>query len=103
MKNNKIGLFRRMVVKHQGYRYWMRFKKPLNVYSMSGCMDDTCGDEDNPITGGCKCNNFYHKRNLWIAKGFDIVAYYMPAMQHYSVQILTDGKDIVLEKHGYGR
>ena len=98
----RIGPFRKIHTKYPGWKYWMRFKRPIAIYEESGCFDDSCGQFSDEA--GCKCNNFHAKRLAWTNKGFSCVGYYFSTLlPGYTFRVFSNGDDIVIENGLSGR
>jgi hypothetical protein len=79
--------------KKKGWRWWMRFKKPIAHFSDTGCMNNA----HNSVDEGCPCNGGYAARRHWERKGYKLVAWRCEG------GIWSDGKNIVTNSHSYGR
>lgn len=90
--------------KKEGWKFWMRFKKPIATYDSRGCFSDAHEFEhDKEIEASvCPCD-MQDKRRSWYRKGFREVGTHFPAMSYCITNILSNGKDVVHEHHQCGR
>jgi len=76
--------------KERGYKFWLRFKKPIKVVEANGCFDNSCGNFGEE---GCKCNNYNKTLKELEKQGFYLIG---TLYKNFTEKCLYyNGKDII--------
>ena len=86
------------VTKDTGWKWWMRFKSPIEYVQDSGCLSDDCSDV-NIDTDGCSCNNFFEARKSLLSRGYKHVGTNM----NRGLFIWSNGINLIYNYHRFGR
>jgi hypothetical protein len=89
------------MIKLAGWKWWMRFKRPIAEFADNGCFNDACENPDDK----CKCNNWGAARLPYEAAGYTVRGIRFPiwGSTGLGIKYLSDGNSVVRCYYNYGR